>query len=82
MTRTTAPAAAPPLSTKAERAEYGKAVRQQVPLQAHAELITSDGGSRRRQMLATFRYNGDYERLGVAMRPELVVIRPEPVEGP
>ena len=36
MTRTTAPAAAPPLSTKAERAEYGKAVRQQVPLQAHA----------------------------------------------
>ena len=38
--------------------------------------------SRRRQMLATFRYNGDYERLGVAMRPELVVIRPEPVEGP
>jgi uncharacterized protein (DUF2252 family) len=45
MTTTTAPAAAPPLSTKAERAEYGKAVRQQVPLQAHAELITSDGGA-------------------------------------
>ncbi len=45
MTTTTAPAAAPPLSTKSERAEYGKAVRQQVPLQAHAELITSDGGA-------------------------------------
>ena len=39
------PAPAPPLPSKAERAAYGKSVRQQVPLGAHAELVTSNGGS-------------------------------------
>ena len=45
MTTTTAPAVAPPASTKSERAAYGRSVRQQVPLQAHAELTTSNGGT-------------------------------------
>jgi len=60
------PAAAPPVPSKAERAAYGKSVRQQVPLASHAELVTSDGGSDPVKLL---------ESQSTTRVPELVPIR-------
>ena len=67
------PAAAPPLPSKAERAAYGKSVRQQVPLGAHAELVTSDGGSDPVELL---------ESQSTMRVPELVPIRYGRYSGP
>ena len=60
------PAAAPPVPSRAERAAYGKSVRQQVPLASHAELVTSDGGSNPVKLL---------ESQSTTRVPELVPIR-------
>jgi Uncharacterized protein conserved in bacteria (DUF2252) len=57
---------APPLPSKAERAAYGKSVRQQVPLGAHAELVASDGRTDPVELL---------ESQSVTRVPELVPIR-------
>jgi uncharacterized protein (DUF2252 family) len=52
--------------SKAERAAYGKSLRQQVPLQANAELVTSDGGADPVELL---------ESQSATRVPELVPIR-------
>jgi len=64
-TTETAPTA-PRSRSKAERATYGKSVRQQMPLQAHAELVTAAEGADPVELL---------ESQSATRVPELVPIR-------